>query len=131
MQRHEIEQRERGGMVKEGTDTHVLRLDAYRVRRSGRRVVRPPISFRVHSCWASLVRRCSRSSGGQEVGKGEDVKSPAEFVHEIREPIEIEIPCKSKLRKWAFENAYTLIFLSILCVINIIGNIIVVLVLGS
>lgn len=54
----------------------------------------------------------------------------AEVIHKVREPIEIEITCRSKIRKWAFENAYTLIFLSILCIFNIIGNIVIVLVLG-
>lgn len=33
-------------------------------------------------------------------------------IRELREPINIVIPCKSKLRKWAFENAYTLIIMA-------------------
>jgi hypothetical protein len=39
-------------------------------------------------------------------------------LNEIREPIEIVIPCRSKIRRWAFENAYMLIVMAIFFVIT-------------
>ena len=126
MHEYEIQQRKRGRMGKEGTDTDVLRLDAYRIRRSGRGIVQPTISFRIRSCWARIVRSCNRAGRRQKVRKeGVDVKSAADFIHTIKEPIEIEIPCRSRIRKWAFENAFTLIFLAALCAIQIVANIVV------
>lgn len=35
-------------------------------------------------------------------------------IRGMREPIQIELPCKSKVKKWAFENAYTLILMGVL-----------------
>jgi hypothetical protein len=39
-------------------------------------------------------------------------------LREAVRPINIQLTCRSKIRKWAFENAYTLIFLSIFYVIT-------------
>jgi len=127
MHEYEIPKRQRSGLVKEGADTHVLRLDAYRIRRRGRRIVQPALSLRIRSCWTSLMWGRNRSGRRQAIKakEGVDVKSAADFIHTIKEPIEIEIPCKSRVRKWAFENAFTLIFLAALCAIQIVANIIV------
>lgn len=35
------------------------------------------------------------------------------LIEEIRAPIETEIRCRSKFKKWAYDNAYTLAFLAI------------------
>jgi len=35
------------------------------------------------------------------------------LLRRIGEPINVHITCRSKVRKWAYENAYTLIFASI------------------
>lgn len=132
MRQNEISQRKRVvslGSEREGVD--VLRIDAYRIR--GRRgdVHGKTISFRIRSCWTRLMRRKPDASGRQEVREGATMKSLPAALQDIREPIEIEIPCKSKVKKWAFDNAYTLIFLAVLCVFNIIANIIIVLAWGN
>jgi hypothetical protein len=35
-------------------------------------------------------------------------------LREIREPIDVILPCRSKIKKWAFENAYVLIVMAIM-----------------
>jgi hypothetical protein len=44
----------------------------------------------------------------------------------IAEPIEVHITCRSKIRKWAYENAYTLIFVSVYHVLATWGIIFVI-----
>lgn len=34
------------------------------------------------------------------------------MIDNMREPIDEHINCRSKFKKWAYDNAYTLIFLS-------------------
>lgn len=39
-------------------------------------------------------------------------------IERVREPIAEEILVRSKVKKWAYHNAYTLIFLSVMFVIT-------------
>jgi len=41
--------------------------------------------------------------------KVDDMKT----LDKIREPLNIELTCTSKVKKWAFDNAYMLIFISV------------------
>jgi hypothetical protein len=41
--------------------------------------------------------------------KVDDMKT----LEKIREPLNIELTCTSKVKKWAFDNAYMLIFISV------------------
>lgn len=42
-------------------------------------------------------------------------------LHAVRDPINIVLPCRSKIKKWAFENAIMLTVVFILFVIQLIG----------
>ena len=55
--------------------------------------------------------------------RGQAVKEVVEVggltsLKQVTKPIEIKIICHSRLRKWAFDNAYTLIFLASLFVVT-------------
>jgi hypothetical protein len=40
------------------------------------------------------------------------------ILNKVVKPINVTINCDSKVRKWAYENAYTLTFLSVLFVVT-------------
>lgn len=40
------------------------------------------------------------------------------LLERTSEPIEVKLHCTSRIRKWAFENAYTLVFLVFMFVIT-------------
>ena len=42
------------------------------------------------------------------------MKIPAHPIKDVREPISVKLTCNSRIRKWAFENAYTLIVMMVL-----------------
>jgi hypothetical protein len=46
------------------------------------------------------------------------MRSQIRLLEEIREPIYVQLPCRSKIRKWAYENAYTLVLIAILFAIT-------------
>lgn len=64
-------------------------------------------SLRIFICWVNAMRRFNRSVGGSQAGLGEMMQRQ---VAEARSEI---IICRSKLRKWAYENAITLVFMAI------------------
>src|SRR5687767_8177291 len=100
-------------------DIDVLRFDAYRVPIRNRRNLSWSLPFRVLASWISFVRSQYRTMGRQKVMPKEviQVKTPRR-LQEVITPIEIQLTCKSRVKKWAFDNAYTLIFLSCMFVIT-------------
>lgn len=42
-------------------------------------------------------------------------------LHAIRDPIDIVLPCRSKIKRWAFENAIMLTVVFALFIIQLIG----------
>lgn len=50
---------------------------------------------------------------GRQPESVSDMQAPR-CISEIREPIDIVLPCRSKVKKWAFENAYTLMTMAVL-----------------
>lgn len=99
--------------VDQRKNSDVLRITAYRYRGGERRNSRKSISLRISNCRASFMRYFSSLIGGQS-REGLSEVNVGNTIHRVREPIEIVIPCHSKLRKWAFENAYMLILMAIL-----------------
>ena len=89
----------------------VLRLDAYRVPIRDSRTVQRNFPFGIFARWLSFMRSQHRPMGRQEVTEVINVRGLSSLKR-ITEPIEIQLFCHSKIRKWAFDNAYTLIFLS-------------------
>jgi hypothetical protein len=39
-------------------------------------------------------------------------------LQDVREPIFVQLSCRSKIRKWAYENAYTLVLIAVLFAIT-------------
>lgn len=56
---------------------------------------------------------------------GQEELTPVRGVPFNREPVEIVLPCKSRVKKWAFENAYMLALVFGLFVATWIGLFIV------
>lgn len=116
-------------------DPNVLRIGAYYVRGSFRSSWNW-FSFRNIVSWFSILRRVNSSVGRQEIiviEEGEEMSAarkisevyPVNRIKGVLEPVDIIIPCKSKIKKWAFENAYTLIFLAFMFIVTWVIMIIV------
>jgi len=70
-----------------------------------------PISFRVLARWTRFVRNFYCAVGGQEgIGRVGGMK----FYDMIKQPYNVRIMCHSRLRKWAYDNAYTLLLMAAL-----------------
>lgn len=95
-------------------DTYVLRLSAYRIRDVPRGNFERNISRRVSISGRSIVRSFDRAMGRQKMRMFQS-HLPNNL---IGEKVEITLTTNSKIKKWAFENAYTLVFLSIMFVLT-------------
>jgi hypothetical protein len=90
---------------------------------SNRRVIREQrnfresISFRVCASWLGIVRYLHCAVGRQKQERV-GVAMKMYLFSSFREPIKVSIECRSKLRKWAYDNAYTLVFMSVLFAIT-------------
>jgi len=103
--------RQRSVGVDPREDSSVLRLDAYRIRGYKFGNSRRGLPLRVLALWVSALRSCYSRVGRQE-REVSDVRTLP--LREIREPIDVILPCRSKIKKWAFENAYVLIVMAIM-----------------
>lgn len=101
---------------------HLLRLDAYRIRGYQRGSAWRLISLRISHLWACVMRH--RNCG---MGRQEELSSVrAVFtLKAVKEPIDIVLPCRSKIKKWAFENAYMLTLVFILFAITWVAILVV------
>jgi hypothetical protein len=98
---------------------NVLRLSGYRFPTNSRTNFSWPFPFGILARGISFMWREYCTMGGpQEVTKEViKVRTPA-ALKQVMAPIEIHITCRSRLRKWAFDNAYTLMFLSAMFVVT-------------
>jgi len=93
-----------------GEDPDVLRLDAYRSVVRGV-VVYPRTPLRICHGWFGSLWNWYRARAGS---KGQVMKfHSTSLVNTVRLPVEIKLTCKSKVKKWAFENAWVLIVMAI------------------
>lgn len=104
------------GTSRENPD--VLRVRAYRNGGDKRRTFLGNISLRIFDRRSSTMRNQPYTVGRQrhevDTLEVEDMK----MVDHLREPLNIEITCTSRIRKWAYENAFTLIFLTAMFIIT-------------
>lgn len=102
--------------VDQRENSNVVRLSAYRSGICERRDSGENVSRGISTCWCGIVWGFHRLLGRQE----SEVKNmpTAEHHSDLREPIQITLTTPSKIRKWAFENAYTLIAMAIFFIIT-------------
>lgn len=97
--------------IVEREDTNVLRLSAYWSNiRSVPYHKRFPL--RILSNWINTLRHQHSSDRGSE-RQVIDMRSPIPMEN-LRLPVEVHLTTKSKVKKWAYENAWTLILMGIL-----------------
>lgn len=101
--------------TKQGNHTNYLRLSAYRIRGYQCRIAKRNFSLSL-----PLLRPLVMRHRHNRMGRQEELKEVS-VISQIREPIEIVIPCKSRIRKWAFDNAYTLLLVTFVTIITWIG----------
>lgn len=92
-------------------DTYVLGANNPRLRNRPSRATRTKLPFRDSYSWSSVMRCIYRAMGGQKVSAR---------LKEVRSPIDPPetLFCKSKVKRWAYHNALTLIFLSSMFIIT-------------
>jgi hypothetical protein len=95
-------------------NSHVVRLAAYRCGVRERRSAGKSFSWGISACWCCLMRCFHRIMGGQK-GKVEDggEMKIQETISELRQPVTIKLTVHSRVRKWAAENAYTLVVMAL------------------